>query len=449
MKARKQTEKTYVIGEKYQSSKLLNFLGNLFIVFISICIFLFLCVVSMIFDFSVVKWYGKILMIFGSFYVLYIILLTLYLFSKTIKIKELFFYFSPILITFFGGILSYFDYELWGSKKTIIGIIFAWVIFIAIYVSIKVLLNKFLFKEKTPIVLISLALLIFVIAAINYKENADTASILLFKIGVGIIYLISAALYINKYIYKQYSTNKIISNILGIVFWGALIAISFPFYIKWCGLSCDDFETFISIYAAVLGGGITLAGVAWTIKDTNDDKKRDLILQNKPIIFALFDKKTYNNESPLSLVFLDMNNQNVVNKFERYFNDVDIHIKSVGEKTQNNLKKSVDFVFLKTIVNTDNSIVIVNKIKVGNTELVPLNNNIMEKGKAYNILLSLKKISINSKIKLYVEDVLKNQYCFTIYIKEILGDEIIKKYGIMKIEEDKSINTGISNSKDL
>ena len=33
---------------------------------------------------------------------------------------------------------------------------------------------------------------------------------------------------------------------------------------------------FVSVYAAVLGGGITLAGVAWTIKDANDKRQEDL-----------------------------------------------------------------------------------------------------------------------------------------------------------------------------
>ena len=59
----------------------------------------------------------------------------------------------------------------------------------------------------------------------------------------------------------------------------------------------------------------------------------------------------------------------------------------------------------------------------------------MAKSKAYNLSLHIPRISDGDKIKLYVEDVLNNPYCFTImlYIHDNKKGEI--QYGIMRIEE--------------
>lgn len=83
-------------------------------------------------------------------------------------------------------------------------------------------------------------------------------------------------MYTHQFIYKPKKPEKIVSVIIGIIFWGAAITITFPYYVQWCGLTGANFEVFVSVYAAVLGGGITLAGVAWTIKDANDKRQEDL-----------------------------------------------------------------------------------------------------------------------------------------------------------------------------
>ena len=88
--------------------------------------------------------------------------------------------------------------------------------------------------------------------------------------------MVATALFINSYLFKKRDGNKTISTIIGVVFWGSLILVTFPYYVQWCGLKEDDFQTFVTVYAALIGGGITLAGVAWTIKDSNDKRKEDL-----------------------------------------------------------------------------------------------------------------------------------------------------------------------------
>lgn len=46
----------------------------------------------------------------------------------------------------------------------------------------------------------------------------------------------------------------------------------------------DNQDTWINFYGAIIGGGITLGGVAWTIYDQNKKREDDLIRQYKPLI---------------------------------------------------------------------------------------------------------------------------------------------------------------------
>ena len=58
-----------------------------------------------------------------------------------------------------------------------------------------------------------------------------------------------------------------------IVVVGLLIMV--PFFVHWCGLKGKGFQTFVSVYSALLGGGLTLVGVAWTIKQGEKHRKED------------------------------------------------------------------------------------------------------------------------------------------------------------------------------
>lgn len=187
-----------------------------------------------------------------------------------------YFYLSPILILEIINILTFFNYNLWGYKSPIIGLAIVYILLVESIASLRTLFKKSFGKENTPVLLIALATVSCFLALININAgNIDHAK-LFSKFSFGIAYLVAIALYTNQFIYRPQKSEKTISNIIGIIFWGAIITISFPFYVQWCGLSGDNFETFVTVYAAVLGGGITLAGVAWTIKDGNDKRKEDL-----------------------------------------------------------------------------------------------------------------------------------------------------------------------------
>ena len=185
-------------------------------------------------------------------------------------------YASPIAILEIINVLAVLNYNLWGYKSTLAGLALLLIMFVEIFASVRTLFKKSLGNENVPIVLISLTVVSFVLAAVNESAGNIEPANLCYKFCFGLTYLVAIALYTNQFIYKSRKPNKTISNIIGIVFWGVIITVSFPFYIQWCGLTGKNFEVFTSVYSAVLGGGITLAGVAWTIKDGNDKRKEDL-----------------------------------------------------------------------------------------------------------------------------------------------------------------------------
>lgn len=183
---------------------------------------------------------------------------------------------SPLMLLEIVNIFMIFNCGLSGLKTIIVGISLISVLLIEIFISIRALFHNSFGKENTPVVLLTLAIISCMFSLANLStgnvEYAKTFAIICF----GIAYLVAIALYTNRFIYKHKNPEKTISSIIGIVFWGAIITITFPFYINWCGFLGDSFNTFVDVYAAVLGGGITLAGVAWTIKDSNDKRKEDL-----------------------------------------------------------------------------------------------------------------------------------------------------------------------------
>ena len=270
-----QKEEKEVSQKKDLKARLLELWQNVSFAIVVFSLLVFLSAVPLLFDFGVAKWYARILMIVGS-YCACILFLAL-MFSGSKKSNGWLLYFSPLLIIYLIGIVAYFNFELWGQKSLILALTYTWTMFVGLFAGVKGLFNKTLGSENTPVTLIAVAILTLFMAVVSeVSANADSAN-LYYKISLGIVYLIAIALYANKYIYKRSSEQKIISNIIGVVSWGAFITITFPFYVQWCGLTDSAFETFVSVYAAVLGGGITLAGVAWTIKDTNEKRQQDLM----------------------------------------------------------------------------------------------------------------------------------------------------------------------------
>ena len=141
-------------------------------------------------------------------------------------------------------------------------------------------------------------------------------------------------------------------------------------------------------------------------------------------------------ETPIELLFVDFKAIKSMGVAER--NDSDSEFETQSSDDEQTSTKAGGTVTLKSIVNTDNSIVIVKKITVNDIELIPLNNNVMAKSKAYNLILNVSDLTDKDQIKLYVEDVLRNPYCFTMLLYVHKDKKGEPQYGIMRIEEYKS-----------
>lgn len=220
--------------------------------------------------------------------------------------------------------------------------------------------------------------------------------------------------------------------------WGIAITVYLIFLIPDSALQ----TIVMTIIAAIYGGLLTLVGVAWTIKDANDEKKKDLILQHKPIIYAhMMNSFVTLKETPIELLFVNLKKIKSIGATEEYLEESPSTLENQTAKRKQTDAESGGIVTLKSIVNTDNSIIIVKKITVNDIELTPLNNNVMAKSKAYNLSLHVSNLTDKDQIKLYAEDVLKNPYCFTmlLYIHKDKKGET--QYGIMRIEECKAEET--------
>lgn len=264
----------------------------------------FLVLIPILFDFSQANTFGRIAMIAGTAYTLPVLLLAILITSFPSSFWKNLFYFAPFIVAYIVGIVAYFKHDLWGLKSFFMGLFISYIMLIGIFESIRMLFDKTFENDRSSIILISTAIVTILIAKINETQNNLIASDLFYKIGIGIAYLMGIAIYAHVCLQGKLSTSHPIHRILGIVFWGALITITFPFYVKWCGLNGKDFDTFVSVYSAFLGGALTLAGVAWTIRHTEKSLKKDELLKVKPILYAISQNSDYNIKQQIDVQFV-------------------------------------------------------------------------------------------------------------------------------------------------
>lgn len=289
---KKQTKEKII--NKLENPNILSYL----IISIIVIVFYFLCLLPVFFDFQNSILFWKIAMIIGSsifaIVFLFIIIVGLKLIKKAKKetvqeqlkenkeyIKVFIAFIIVTLAIFIYSCLHYFNSTLWGADLIINGLFFIAISLIAIFLIVEQFLGDTFNNEIKPMVLLSVAFLSLFFAFIFELSNTDIQySSVLYKISIGIFYLVFIALLVNRIIYnkeefEKINKNKKIGKIISFVFWASLLLITFPFYINWWGLQGQDFNIFVSIYSAIVGGGLTLLGVAWTIRKGDEDRKRD------------------------------------------------------------------------------------------------------------------------------------------------------------------------------
>lgn len=183
---------------------------------------------------------------------------------------------SPLMLLEIVNILMIFNCRFFVFKTIIVGVSLISVLLIEFFISIRALFHNSFGKEFSPVLLLTLAVTSCFFSLANISSGNLGYAKIFAEICFGCAYLVAIALYTNKLIYTPKNPEKTVNTIICFIFWGAFITITFPFYVQWCGLTGDNFNTFVSVYAAVIGGALTLVGVAWTIKDGNDKRKEDL-----------------------------------------------------------------------------------------------------------------------------------------------------------------------------
>ena len=100
-------------------------------------------------------------------------------------------------------------------------------------------------------------------------------------VGVAFVYIYAIARALFWLIYTQEKIKlNLIKTMVYVAFYIALV-VGLPFFLHWAGVEENTLQNIIiPIYASILGGALALAGVAWTIRFTKNermeqDKKRD------------------------------------------------------------------------------------------------------------------------------------------------------------------------------
>ena len=210
--------------------------------------------------------------------------------------NKLMYYIVPNLLLFITSLLAYVDFTIWGAKNVIMGIYVAYLILNGIISIVKSLTPVYYKSENLFIILISLAILMLVIGGMNQSNSDKEISKLYYIIGFALIFLVTISILLYDVMYLNKKQNKFFKILKVIIGFGTIIFI-FPFYIRWCGLKEADFNIFLSVYVSLVGGAMTLIGVAWTIKDNNQKMIDNEKLKKMPYLLMSNSDEDYVLES--------------------------------------------------------------------------------------------------------------------------------------------------------
>lgn len=260
-------------------------------------------------------------------------------------------------------------------------------------------------------------------AVIVAQLEDKTIAIYLIKIALGILYVLIIAIYLNLTLLskKEFNTDKnaVLKLLFGITF-ALVVLVSVPFYVAWCGLSGDNFDTFVTIYASIIGGGLTLLSVAWTIR--HGDKLR---LKELEQIEKERKEEELKKAKPLFAVNLKLNDD-----LPRDCNNCLFNI--------NGNKKSKYPVYA-AFQNSDNSNFFVKKLYINEKWYSPIVNFTVLKGQVFFITFYVTSKQLKKLESFLVfEDYLGNEYSYKLNyvyidssfyftlrsIKEISKDEL-------------------------
>lgn len=252
------------------------------------CLYLFCLGLPFLVNFREINIFPKVLMIIGS---VLAICVTVLLWIVSIKERNKKMILAPIIfsVIFVFSFIHYFNFELWGLRKYEVMLIACTAVLGGLAMN-GYSISKFFSKDKLIRALIVIAF-VFAVLGLFLVENPKyhVRNNILFQVSIGLIYLYVLLTLIETYLLgkpkikvnKKYESSFLLLKAIIVI--AAIFTL--PLYLSWIGLSDNIIDKFIVIYASVLGGVITLAGVAWTIKSTTAEKKEEEIKKAKPVVF--------------------------------------------------------------------------------------------------------------------------------------------------------------------
>ena len=358
----------------------------------------FLCFMPMIFDYHESSFVGRGFMIAGSviFYVIFTVWIIfneaidkyIHTEKRAIRVLKYFYYITFLGMSIFWQ-LTYINQNIWGARD--IGLIIANMVNLALQIyNLLIYFSKFFNNEKIPMLMVAFATLILFLS-FNLFYTQREISLILIKIAVGIFYIELIAIYIHNVLLNSLDStdnkHKILLSIIHIALPIAVI-LSFPYYIQWCGLTDKNFDTFVTVYSALIGGSLTLAGVAWTINKSAKERQSDERKKFKPI----FNYIDHLNSGRV----IDLRELKEIDNF------------SFGNKIG-------ELYLLKTfcITNTDFTDFYFKGIMINDDEILLKGEYYIRKSNDYFITFHNKRFYYNKKVKricLLLEDLLGNKY---------------------------------------
>ena len=243
------------------------------------------------------------------------------------------------------------------------------------------------------------------------QEQAQYGKIFII-VGVALVYIYAIARSLFWLVYTQERIKlSLIKTMLYVVFYLVLI-IGLPFFLLWAGVEESILQNvIIPIYASILGGALALAGVAWTIQFTKNerleqDKKRDEERKEEERKKFVPYVKLCSSEKAKSCV-------------DAYFyKGIDLGQDSAKLKDRTFYLVSIKNFTIKNISETNIIMcgAMINKI------YYPFDSNlILESGESCSVCTT-KNVCVNlaeeiSEIFLVVQDILQNFYCLNCRIE--------------------------------
>ena len=286
-------------------------------------------------------------------------------------------YFGFPLILFVG--LTFLSKEI---KNTTFIIVVNWiisVIFVGYIIFIVILICNKLIKQKFMIsMMITSSVLLILSYILSFTEDVY-ASNTLFVLGIVFLEIYLLSIIINDCFYKSKSIGKIITFSIIFIILG-FITIYMSCYNN---TNNDLFNALISIFAALIGGAVTLVGVAWTINNNKEEKKQEEIEKAMPYFTFNIIRNIPKNIDGLKICFPE------------------------------ELELNYDCETYGELENSKHSVIILKRIYHDNTWFtLQCNNTLIHSGK---LILNFKFSSPNDII-LEVSDILGNLYYYKLNV---------------------------------